>query len=142
MRQKLNVITLGVKDLSKSLEFYENTLGWKKSSASQGDLVLFSLGGIVLALYPKKLLADDANVEDTSDAKFSGITFSYNAKNEQEVIDILNKVEKLGAIITKKPQKVFWGGFSGYFQDPDGYLIEVAYNPFWELDENDNVKLP
>lgn len=141
MRQKLNLITLGVQDFAKAVAFYEQGLGWKRSSASQDDLVLFPLGGIVLALYPRKLLADDATVQDTS-AGFAGLTLSYNAKSEQEVNDVLKEVEKLGATIVKPAQKVFWGGFSGYFKDLDGHLIEVAYNPFWQLDQNDNLDLP
>jgi uncharacterized glyoxalase superfamily protein PhnB len=72
---------------------------------------------------------------------FSGMTISYNATFEQEVDEVLKQVEALGATIIKPAQKVYWGGYSGYFKDLDGYLFEVAYNPFWELDENDNLKL-
>lgn len=71
---------------------------------------------------------------------FSGLTISYNTKSEKEV-DILEQVAKLGGTIVKPAQKVYWGGYSGYFKDLDGHLFEIAYNPFWELDENDNVKL-
>ena len=141
MRQKLTLITIGVNDLEQSLAFYEKGLGWKKSSASTGDMAVFPLGGIVLSLYPRKLLAEDARV-DPEGSGFSGITLSYNAKSEKEVRDVLEKVEKLGAIIVKPAEKVFWGGYSGYFKDPNGHLIEVAYNPFWAFDENDNLKLP
>ena len=140
MRQKLNLITLGVNDLKRSLEFYEKGLDWKKSAASTDNLALFSLGGIVLALYPRKLLAEDATVPDTSTG-FSGITLSYNAKSEREVDEVLEEVEKLGATIVKPAQKVFWGGYSGYFKDPDSHLIEVAFNPLWEFDEFDNLDL-
>ena len=141
MRQKFNLITLGVNDFQKSLDFYEKGLGWKKSSASMADMALFSLGGIVLGLYPRKLLAEDATVNEKGTG-FSGITISYNAKSEKEVDEVLKEVEKLGATIIKTAQKVFWGGYSGYFKDLDGHLIEVAHNPFWEFDENDNIKLP
>lgn len=141
MRQKLNLITLGVKDFTKAVGFYEKGLGWKKSSASQDDLALFPLGGIVLALYPRERLAEDAASKDTP-GNFPGITLSYNAKNEKEVDSVLKEVKQLGAVIVKPAQKVFWGGYSGYFKDLDGHLIEVAYNPFWELDQNDNVALP
>lgn len=140
MRQKLNLITLGVNDLKRSMEFYEKGLGWKKSTASTDNLALFSLGGIVLALYPRKLLAEDATVPDTSTG-FSGITLSYNAKSEREVDEVLEEVEKLGATIVKPAQKVFWGGYSGYFKDPDSHLIEVAFNPLWGFDEFDNLDL-
>ena len=141
MRQKLNLITLGVTDFQKSVSFYEHGLGWKKSSSSMDDLALFPLGGIVLALYPKKLLAEDATISDKGSG-FSGITLSYNATSEEEVNAVLNQVQQLGATIIKPGQKVFWGGYSGYFKDLDGHLFEVAYNPFWELDEHDNLILP
>jgi len=140
MRQKMNLITLGVKDLTKTLAFYEKGLGWKKSLASMEDLALFPLGGIVLAFYPRNLLAEDATVNNDATG-FSGITLSYNAKSEQEVDDVISEVLTLGATIVKKPQKVFWGGYSSYFKDLDGHLIEVAFNPFWKFDDNDNLDL-
>lgn len=141
MRQKLNLITLGVNDFQKSLAFYETGLGWKKSPSSMDDLALFDLGGMVLCLYPRKALAEDVTVDDKGSG-FTGITLAYNAKSEEEVDAVLSEVEKLGATVLKPGQKVFWGGYSGYFKDLDGHLFEVAYNPFWELDEKDNVLLP
>ncbi len=140
MRQKINLITLGVDDFNRSLKFYGDGLGWKRSEASLENLALFPLGGIVLALYPRKDLADDALVENAR-SEFSGITLSYNAKSEKEVDDVLHEAEKAGGRIVKAARTVFWGGYSGYFSDPNGHLIEVAFNPFWELDENDNLKL-
>jgi predicted lactoylglutathione lyase len=140
MRQKLNLITLGVDDFQKSIDFYEKGLGWKKSDKSMDDLALFPLGGITLALYPRQELADDTTLQPES-TQFSGLTLSYNAKSEKEVDDVLREVEELGAKIIKPAQKVFWGGYSGYFKDLDGHLFEVAFNPYWELDENDNLKL-
>jgi len=140
MRQKLNLITLGVDDFKKSLDFYEKGLGWKKSDKSMDDFALFPLGGITLALYPRHALAEDVTVE-YQPSQFSGITLAYNTKSEKEVDEVLEKVRRLGATIIKPAQKVFWGGYSGYFKDLDGYVFEVAYNPFWELDENDNFKL-
>lgn len=141
MRQKLNLITLGVADLARSVEFYEKGLGWKRSSASVDELVLFPLGGIVLALYPRKLLAEDAAVSEAKSG-FPGLTLSYNARDEAEVDAVLEEVSALGATIVKPAGKVFWGGYSGYFKDPDGHLIEVAHNPFWKLDQDDNLQLP
>jgi uncharacterized protein len=140
MRQKLNIITLGTDDLKKSAEFYEKGLGWKRSGKSVGDLILFPLGGITLALYPRKELAEDAFVEN-SEPGFSGVALSFNAKTEKEVEEVLSEAEKAGATITKPAQKVVWGGYAGYFKDTAGHLIEVAFNPFWDLDENDNLKL-
>ncbi|MBN8859812.1 MAG: VOC family protein [Sphingobacteriales bacterium] len=140
MRQKLNLITLGVDDFERSLAFYEKGLGWKKSDKSMDGLALFPLGGIVLALHPRHELAEDTTLKYQPSA-FSGLTISYNAKSEEEVDEVLKQVAKLGATIVKPAQKVYWGGYSGYFRDLDGYLFEVAYNPFWELDENNNLKL-
>jgi predicted lactoylglutathione lyase len=139
MRQKLNLITFGVGDFQKSVSFYEG-LGWKKSEKSMENLALFPLGGITLSLYPRQELADDTTLKYTP-TEFSGLTLSYNAKSEKEVDEVLKQVKKLGATIVKPAQKVFWGGYSGYFKDLDGHLIEVAHNPFWELDGNDNLKL-
>ncbi len=140
MRQKLNLITLGVYDFEKSLNFYEKGLGWKKSDKSMDELALFPLGGITLALYPRQDLADDTTLK-YQPTEFSGLTLSHNTKSEAEVDGILNQVEKLGATIIKPAQRVFWGGYSGYFKDLDGHLFEVAFNPFWEFDDNDNLKL-
>lgn len=140
MRQKLNLITLGVADFERALNFYETGLGWKRSEKSVEELALFPLGGITLALYPRHELATDAGLKDAM-PDFAGLSLSYNAISEAEVDEVLKKVESLGATIVKSGQKVFWGGYSGYFKDPDGHLIEVAYNPFWELDENGNLKL-
>lgn len=140
MRQKFNLITFAVEDFKKSLAFYEG-LGWKKSSASMDELALFPLGGIVLALHPRKDLAEDATVS-AAGSGFSGITISFNATTEKEVDDVMQQVEKLGATIIKPAQRAHWGGYSGYFKDLDGHLLEVAYNPFWELDDNGNLSLP
>lgn len=140
MQQKLHLITLGVDDFEKSLNFYEKGLGWKKSDKSLDGLALFPLGGIVLALHPRHELAADTTLNFQA-TEFSGLTISYNAKSEKEVDDLLKQVEKLGAVIIKPAQKVYWGGYSGYFKDLDGYLFEVAYNPFWEMDDQGNLKL-
>jgi len=139
MRQKLNLITLGVNDFEKSVHFYEQ-LGWKKSDKSIDGLALFPLGGITLALHPLQELAEDTTLQYQQSA-FAGITISYNAKSGQEVNDVLKQAEQHGAKIVKPAQKVYWGGYSGYFKDLDGYLFEVAFNPFWDLDENDNLVL-
>ncbi|MFZ2455651.1 MAG: VOC family protein [Candidatus Altiarchaeia archaeon] len=139
MRQKINLIALGVKDPYKAEKFYE-ALGWKKSPQSRGDLILFPLGGITLALYPRRLLAEDAMVMDEATG-FSGITLSYSAKNKKEVDTVLKQAQKLGAKIIKPAQETFCGGYGGYFKDPDGHIFEVAYIPSWKLDEKDNLIL-
>jgi len=141
MRPKMNIVTLGVRDFQASLKFYKDGLGWNISSASHENIAFFPLGGIVLALYPRQALADDAKVSSEGTG-FSAITLAYNAKSIEEVDDVLKQVEKLGAKIVKKAEKVFWGGYSGYFADLDGHLWEVAYNPHFTFDDKDNLVLP
>lgn len=137
MRQKLTLITLGVKDFQKALAFYEG-LGWKKSGQSQEAYALFPLGGIVLGLYPLQELEKDTTLSHQQTA-FSGMTISYNATSEEEVDAVMHEAERLGATVVKPAQKVFWGGYSGYFKDLDGYVFEVAYNPFWKIDNEGNL---
>ena len=139
MRQKFTLITVGVKDFQKALTFYEN-LGWKKSEHSQENYALFPLGGIVLGLYPLQELEKDTTLSHQQTA-FSGMTISYNATSEEEVDAVMQEAERLGADIVKPAQKVFWGGYSGYFKDLDGYVFEVAYNPFWKIDGYGNIVL-
>jgi catechol 2,3-dioxygenase-like lactoylglutathione lyase family enzyme len=141
MRQKLSIVTLGVKDLQRSLEFYRDGLGWALSSASGEDVAFFPMGGVVLGLYPRHLLAEDAMV-DAKGEGFSGVTLAYNTKSKEEVDKVLETVAALGARVVKTAQEVFWGGYHGYFADPDGHLWEVAWNPFFPFDENDNIVLP
>lgn len=141
MRPKLNLVTLGVKDFERALKFYQDGLGWQPSSASQDDVAFFPLGGVVLSLYPRDKLAEDARVSPEGSG-FAGLTLAYNAKSQAEVDEVLQTVERLGATIVKPAEMVFWGGYSGYFADPDGHLWEVAWNPFWEFDEADNLVLP
>lgn len=138
MQQKLHLITLGTDDFQKSVDFYEKGLGWKKSDKSMDGLALFNLGGIVLALHPREELAADTTL-DYQPSTFSGLTISHNTRSEKEVDEVLAKVAELGATIVKPAQKVYWGGYSGYFKDLDGHLFEVAYNPFWEMDENGHL---
>ncbi len=138
MQPRINVITLGVEDLQRSLDFYKEGLGWK--AQVQGDFAFFQLNGVLLALYPKEGLAKDADVSPQGQG-FRGITLAYNCRNEDEVDGVLSHVKSIGARVVKPAQKTFWGGYSGYFSDPDGHLWEVAYNPFWELDPEGNVRL-
>lgn len=140
MEPRLNVITLGVSDTKRSREFYES-LGWKASAASQEDITFFQLGGMVLALYPREALAEDATVK-AEGSGFRGYTLAQNVRDKEEVAKVLKMAETAGAKILKPAQDVFWGGHSGYFADPDGNLWEVAWNPHFTLDEKGNLTLP
>ena len=139
MRQKLTLLTFGVQDVQKSAAFYE-AIGWKRSEKGTDDLILFDLGGILFSLYPREALAEDIGIPNTT-SSFSGIAVSYNANSESEVDAVIAEAVKNGATLVKPAQKVFWGGYSGYIQDLDGHHIEIAFNPFWPLDENGTVVL-
>ncbi len=140
MKQHLHLITLGVKDFKRSYEFYTKTIGWQPAIASQEDVAFFQTSGVVFAIYPREKLAEDALVSPEGSG-FSGITLAYNAQSETEVDAIIADLKVKGVKIVKEPQKVFWGGYSSYFADPDNYLWEVAYNPFFLFDANGNLNL-
>lgn len=139
MKQNLHIVTLGVKNFEQSKKFYSEILGWKISRPQEG-IVFFQAGGIVLALYPREELAEDAVISPKGSG-FSGFTLAYNANSEAEVDEIITSLKSKGVKIIKEPQKVSWGGYSSYFADPDGFRWEVAYNPFFEFDEKGNLKL-
>jgi uncharacterized protein len=138
MNQRLHMITLGVRDLEASTKFYAEKLGWTIAKPQDG-IAFFQAGSVVLALYPREALAEDA-VTSPEGSGFAGITLAYNARSEVEVDEIISELKSKGVKIVKEPQKVFWGGYSSYFADPDGYLWEVAYNPFSTFDEDGNLK--
>ena len=140
MNQHLHLVTLGVKDFETARKFYSETLGWKPSSSSGDDVAFFQVGGVVLSIYPREKLAEDALI-DSEGHGFAGFTLAYNAQSEAEVDEIIRDLKAKGVKIIKEPQKVFWGGYSSYFADPDGFCWEVAYNPFFAFDENGNLKL-
>ncbi len=140
MEQRLSIITLGVKDLERSREFYER-LGWRRSMEKAEGIVFFQAGGIAVALYPRQELAKDANIADDGEG-FSGTTLAYNARNRQEVDSVLTEAKAAGARILKPAQEAFWGGYSGYFSDPDGFLWEVAWNPGFEIGADGSIHIP
>jgi uncharacterized protein len=140
MEQRISIITLGVADLDRSREFYER-LGWRRSMAENEGIVFFQVGGMALALYPREELAKDANVAPDGQG-FNGVTLAYNARTRPEVDSVLAEAKAAGADIIKPAQEVFWGGYSGYFADPDGFLWEVAWNPFFPIAEDGSIQIP
>ena len=140
MNQHLHIITLGVGDLNRARSFYTGTLGWTLSASSNDDIAFFQAGGVVLALYPRKALAEDA-VVPAEEGGFGGMTLAYNTRSELEVDEIIADLKLKGVTILKTPQKVFWGGYHAYFADPDGNPWEVAFNPFFPFDNAGNLNL-
>lgn len=140
MEQRVSIVTLGVADLERSREFYER-LGWRRSMSQSEGIVLFQAGGMALALYPREELAKDANVSSDGDG-FRGMSLAYNTCNRDEVDSTLEDARAAGAKILKPAQEAFWGGYSGYFSDPDGFLWEVAWNPFFAITEDGSIRIP
>lgn len=136
---RISLITLGVEDVARATAFYER-LGWKKSSASQESVTFIQLKGTVLGLFSRQSLAEDAHVENTPKG-FSGVTLAHNVTSERGVDAVYKFALACGATPVKAPEKVFWGGYSGYFADPDGHLWEIAHNPFFPLDKEGHVVL-
>ncbi|PJZ51402.1 VOC family protein [Leptospira adleri] len=129
MQPRINIITLGVENLEKALRFYQEGLGFPKMEF-EGDIAFFTLNGTWFALYPWEELAKDIGIPSKGTG-FRGFTLAYNGTSKKEVDEVIAKAEKAGAKIVKRPQDVFWGGYSGYFEDPEGYYWEVAWNPIF-----------
>jgi uncharacterized protein len=130
MRPRVNMITLGVKDMEKAIQFYEHGLGLPRIPF-EGGAAFFMLSGSRLSLYPSNELAEDAAVTENGTG-FRGVTLAHGVSSKEEVWSILNEAARSGGKLVKPPEDVFWGGYCGYFADPDGHLWEVAWNPhFW-----------
>jgi uncharacterized protein len=140
MEPRISLITLGVADIARSRAFYE-ALGWTASSASTEEVVFFQGNGLALVLWGRAALAEDAEVEDRPSG-FSGVAIAYNPRSEDEVDEVFAQAGKAGAQAVKIPRKTAWGGYVGYFADPDWHLWEVAFNPSFPLDERGNLTLP
>lgn len=141
MHPRINLITLGVADLNQAVHFYETGLGWKKSKESNDQVAFFQIGALVFALFGEMDLAKDIGIPFQKREGYSGITLAQNVESEEEVDRVIDVVRKLGAVVLKEPQKVFWGGYSSYFQDLDGHIFEVAYNPFFPLNGKGEIEL-
>ena len=135
------MITLGVADLEESKLFYEQVVGWNSAHGPEG-IAFFDLGGMVLSLYPHADLIKDMNAGGSShDSAYHGFALAHNARSKEEVDSIFSKLKANGAMIIKEPEEVFWGGYSGYFADPDGHPWEVAFNPFWSILEDGRISM-
>jgi len=139
MEQRMSLITLGIADLARSRRFYEG-LGWRVGMAVEGEVVFFQLNGLILSLYPRASLARDAGVAEAGSG-FAGITLAHNVRSAPEVDAVLGEAERAGGRIVRPARRAEWGGYSGYFADPDGHLWEVAHNPGFPLDAEGNASL-
>ena len=130
MEQHINYITLGVADLAESRRFYRDVFGWQETADSNENIAFFQAGNaLLLALFGKAALAHDAQIPEQSSG-FPRFTLAHNVGSEAEVDALFAGFAAKNTNIIKAPQKVFWGGYSGYLADPDGFLWEVAFNPF------------
>ncbi len=138
MEQRLSVVTLGVKDLAAARRFYADGLGWTPAMEAGGEVVFFNLApGVVLGLY------DDLSRDSGTEGRGPGLTsISQNVADKAQVDEVLATAERAGATVTKPAHDTAWGGRSGYFADPDGHLWEIAWNPFWPVDEAGRVQIP
>lgn len=141
MKPRVSLITLGVDDLARARRFYETGLGWKVSGAGNDQVVFIQLaGGTAIGLFSRRALADDVHLPDAG-AGFSGITLAQNLDSKEAVDAAMDKAVAAGAKLLKKPQDVFWGGYSGYFADPEGHVWELAWNPFFPLTADGGIAL-
>ncbi|MFI5272019.1 MAG: VOC family protein [Ktedonobacterales bacterium] len=142
MDPRISIITLGVAELERSLRFYRVGLRWPLSSASAGDIAFFRTGGVVLALYPRALLAADAHLAAGASSGFGGITLAHNVTSKDAVDAAIADALAAGGTLLKAAEQADWGGYSGYFADPAGYPWEVAWNPFFPMDADGRIVLP
>lgn len=142
MEPRISLITLGVSDLSRSLRFYRDGLGLPTTWTVDKGVIFFKTSGVCLALYPYDKLAEDVNDSfHVTRSKFTGITLAHNVREKEEVDRILTLAERAGAKIEKPAADTFWGGYSGYFSDPDGHLWEIAWGAF-PIRENGELDIP
>lgn len=138
MRQRVSLITLGVRDLVRARRFYE-AVGWRTGAAPDDDVVFFQAGDMVLALWDRAKLAEDSCVEDAGG--WGGATLALCLGSRDEVDAVTEEARAAGATIGREPAETFWGGYSSLVLDPDGHPWEIAHNPHWELTPDGGVRL-
>ena len=140
MEQRLSLVTLGVGDLAASRAFYKR-LGWTESPPSNESVAFFQCGGMVFALWGRDALAEDAGVAAPGKG-FANVSLAQNVRSKEAVDAVLAEAKKAGATILEPGTEAFWGGYTGYFADPDGFAWEVAWNPGFEILADGSIKLP
>ena len=139
--QRVSVITVGVSDLAGMIRFYTDVLGFEDRGV-KGEVAFFNAGGIVIGLWDNSKLAADAGMVAANSDGFKGFALAFNARSAEEVDEIFGRLERASTHVSKAPHKTYWGGYSGYFTDPEGNAWEVAYNPFWPIDDAGRVSVP
>ena len=137
----LSLVTLGVADVGRSIAFYE-TLGFRRKAKAEQGVGFFQAGAASFAVWSLDSLIEDAGVPANAPTGFGGIALGWNCRSEAEVDTALELARKAGGTVRKAGQKTFWGGYTGYFADPDGHLWEVAHNPGFPLTEDGRLTLP
>jgi catechol 2,3-dioxygenase-like lactoylglutathione lyase family enzyme len=141
MDPRLTLVTLGVEDLDRAIAFYRDIVGWAPASTADG-VAFFDLGGLILALWPHRDLAADSGQSAEGLGAYHGFALAHNARSRDDVDRIFTQLRERGAAIVKAPVETDWGGYSGYFADPDGHLWEVAHNPFWPIRDDGRIDFP
>jgi catechol 2,3-dioxygenase-like lactoylglutathione lyase family enzyme len=139
MEQRVSLITLGVADLPRARRFYE-ALGWRGQEVE--ETVFFQAGGLALVLWHRDELADDAGVAPGTGTGFRGMSLAHNVRSRAEVDDVIATAERAGARVTRPPAETFYGGYAGYFLDPDGHAWEIAHNPGFALADDGSLTVP
>lgn len=139
MEQRMSLVTLGVADMRRARRFYEHGLGWKPGFASD-DVVFYETGGPIIALFGRRDLAADAQIDD-DESTFGGIALAHNVRSRDAVDAVLAEAVAAGAAILKSAEDTSWGGYSGYFADLDGHLWEIAFNPAWTIGDDGSVRM-
>jgi uncharacterized protein len=139
VEQRVSLITLGVADLARSRSFYER-LGWRGQEMEA--TVFFQAGGQAIILWAREKLADDAGIDDDGTSTFAGVALAQNVRSRDEVDRIISDAANAGADVTKPPAETFYGGYAGYFRDPDGHAWEIAHNPGFTLNDDGTLTLP
>ena len=137
---RISIVTLGVADVARSVRFYE-ALGWQRASASMDEIAWFRTADTWLGIFGLDDLAADANLQGATRGGFGGITLAINVETEQAVTDALDAAVAAGGTLLKAAERMDWGGFSGYFADPDGHPWEVAFNPFFPIGPDGSITI-